>query len=1130
MSQQAQADGVKLYFTDDNPQVYEGRDVFRAPKEALSDAESGSMLAAYGADPAGYYEHEMYHINRERNPAMARRAERLIAVSIDQQSSLFKWYEQHLLKGYAERGVKIGFDDVMEELAANVSHDYLTHGTVSEKYSRYFEGGRVPDKVLEALRALREAQKSSAAGTGDAPQGRARTTPYGPNTVGAAQMNERGYSHLQNEYGTIKPGENPARTVDVPKRTEKGNRVSQFTRTEMEAAATPDSLIEHFEKSVEEGLFSYRPLSDQKALDSAVQTIEDTGFSTAVKLFERAVDGGGAVNKKDMVLGQVLYAEAAAAGDTATAMRLAAELAAAGTKAGQSVQALRMLKKLTPEGKLYYLEKSVQQLNNQRLAPIEKKNERRAKAGAEPLAGPEQITIREELARRLLDAKGEKQVKEAETAIIKDVARQLPATWTDKWNAWRYLSMLGNPRTHIRNIIGNAAFIPARSLKNNIGALIERAALPVGERTKAVLNPVSKADKARKAFARGDFETMSDVVTGGGKLNPQQVIESEKPIFKNKLLEAARKFNGNALEAEDAFFLKGAYADSMAQYMKANRLTQADMKGGVLEKARSYAISEAQKATYRDASAVSQALNDFKRKNKVTQVLGEGLLPFTKTPINILKRGIEYSPAGLLKSLTADAVLVRKGNMSANEMIDHMAAGMSGTMVTALGMWLAHMGLLSGGLGDDKEEKFKKDQGAQEYALTIGNKSYTLDWAAPTALPFFVGVEVEKQLAMDGEAMNFKRAVEALSHIAEPVYNMSMLQGVENLFGSFSETGAISDAMMDTAAGYLSQAVPTLLGQVARTVDDTRRNSYYNDKTTPLPYKVQTALNKNLAKLPIASKTLPAKVNVWGEEMESGKGGTLGRLAQNMLSPGYYGEMRDTPLDREVLRVYKQTGEGKALPTAPQKYMEYKGARHDLSAKEYEQFAKTKGQTQKALAEKVIGLPIYKNSSDDTKADILQDVYAYGSYVARKEYLPEYEKTGWEQKAYEAKKQGIAPETYLQFRYEADTDGQGGVSMREAGEYLRGSNLRQEQKEALWRQAASDEAVGKFETAKKEGLGDVYLQMLWEADTGSSKDPSGGPNGSLSKAEIQAYLDAARLEQDAKRLLFSLASTAKNPY
>lgn len=46
--------------------------------------------------------------------------------------------------------------------------------------------------------------------------------------------------------------------------------------------------------------------------------------------------------------------------------------------------------------------------------------------------------------------------------IYQNVADQVPAKWKDKWNAWRYMAMLFNPRTHIRNIVGNVGFQPLR--------------------------------------------------------------------------------------------------------------------------------------------------------------------------------------------------------------------------------------------------------------------------------------------------------------------------------------------------------------------------------------------------------------------------------------------------------------------------------------------------------------------------------------------------------------------------------------------------------------------------------------------------------------------------------------------
>ena len=49
----------------------------------------------------------------------------------------------------------------------------------------------------------------------------------------------------------------------------------------------------------------------------------------------------------------------------------------------------------------------------------------------------------------------------------------MPSRFVDKWHAWRYLSMLGNARTHIRNIVGNAGFAPVVLAKNLTATAIE---------------------------------------------------------------------------------------------------------------------------------------------------------------------------------------------------------------------------------------------------------------------------------------------------------------------------------------------------------------------------------------------------------------------------------------------------------------------------------------------------------------------------------------------------------------------------------------------------------------------------------------------------------------------------------
>ena len=123
-------------------------------------------------------------------------------------------------------------------------------------------------------------------------------------------------------------------------------------------------------------------------------------------------------------------------------------------------------------------------------------------------------------------------------------------------------------------------------------------------------------------------------------------------------------------------------------------------------------------------------------------MLIEGVLPFKKTPANILMRGVEYSPIGLMKGI-ADLYQVKKGNMSAAKAIDNISAGLTGTAIVGLGAFLAHLGALVVAPDEDDEVAgYKKMLGAQNYALKIGDNTYTIDWMAPIALPLFVGAEI----------------------------------------------------------------------------------------------------------------------------------------------------------------------------------------------------------------------------------------------------------------------------------------------------------------------------------------------------------------------------------------------------
>ncbi len=635
---------------------------------------------------------------------------------------------------------------------------------------------------------------------------------------------------------------------------------------------------------------------------------------------------------------------------------------------------------------------------------------------------------------------------EIEKQAYKIVADKFNASFMDKWNAWRYMAMLGNPRTHIRNMVGNTVFGGVTRIKNDIGAILEAGADKISrirgnggiDRTKSLLNPFNVRDNALKEAARGDYNTVYSLITGGGKYNPSRVIEDQKTVFDTKWLEWLRKKNLDALELEDSFALKSRYTENLSRFLKANGLDAGAFASAdkevldILDAGRAYAIEEAQKATFRDANALASWLsnvsNSFRENGTISGKIGsamiEGAVPFKKTPANIVKRGVEYSPVGILKSIYDGMKSIRKGSVSASKVIDELAAGLTGTGIMALGGFLASQGLLTGGGSEDgKERGFDALRGNQNYALKIGNKSYTLDWAAPAALPLFVGVEAYNDWKSAHEFGEFPDLVDSLTQITQPVLEMTMLQGLNDMIKSAKYSDGSELASIGTGAltNLATQGIPTVFGQVARAVDPLRR-TIYNDPNSKIPGTnirmpdvLSTTLQKSAAKIPGISTYLQPRTDQWGRTQENTGGGFLGRLAYNMLSPGYYSETRETPADTLLDSLYQKTSDASLLPSSAQKSFAVDGKKIRLTGKEYTKANQTRGQTANEIIGSLGESPTFRALSTEDQQKIITDAYAYATALG-KEAVSQYEPEGWIEKAKNAEMAGIPVERYILYK------------------------------------------------------------------------------------------------------------------
>lgn len=776
-------------------------------------------------------------------------------------------------------------------------------------------------------------------------------------------------------YGSIPAGEKPVRDIRAPQRVDDNTRVRRFVRTVSESNAITDDMVEDIKAELLAGGMSYKPISDKETLFYAETMMSREKQAEAWRRWENVVDGTEQPTKQGIAIGEALLRTAAAHGDAAAVVKLTAELSALLTQAGQVVQSARLLKKAGPAGDVYYLKQVESKLNRELEKQFKKKSL--------------QVELNEDLVVDLLNAEGDQARQEAVNALIRDLAQQMPATWTERWNAWRYLAMLGNPRTHVRNIVGNVIFMPAVKMKNMIGAGLEKAVVKQGgERSKAL-----RVSREYRDYAKADYENVREELMGSGKMNPMDVVRDQKRIFNTGFLEWARKLNSAALEKEDAWFLHRHYADALGQYLQANRIDLQSLAEGSaqLMEARRYAMKEAQKATYRDANELSQWLSSLAKPgestgSKIRAAAVEGILPFKQTPVNILRRGIEYSPITLLKQLTYGVKKLRAGDMSAVEFIDGIASGLTGTAIMALGWWLHSIGAVSGTLGEnDKEKALETLKGEQDYALRLGDTSYTVDWAAPLSLPFFVGVEMAEAASADREDISFKDILSALSKITEPAFNLSMLQGVEGLLESISyaQNGKITSAIGEIASSYLSQAFPTLGGQIARTIDDTRRSSYYEDKNLDIPGGVQSFVRRAASKIPgLASQNEPY-IDLWGEKEVTD--GVLQRGFENFISPGYISRLETNEVEAEIESLYEQTGETGVIPSKASKNFTSGGEKVNLSASEYTEFSRVLGQTRFSLLEDMIALPSYEVLNEAEKIDAFSTAYRYSQAYAKKQ-------------------------------------------------------------------------------------------------------------------------------------------------
>ena len=780
--------------------------------------------------------------------------------------------------------------------------------------------------------------------------------------------------------------------------TDEGSAQRQFGhQTAQESDALHDEVREYLYTHSD-----YTPESNREQIDRAIEWVrghatenDPDGYNEALReVTDPSFDYRSADGQARMLTVMGMAALRSENGDQRALddeLRIADAYNKQGTNIGRMLQARKIFRLMTPVGR------------RAALMGIENK----INAEYEREGSNKRVHLSEILLLAAGEAKTEEDFKKVQDVAEQELADQMTANWKDKLRGFRMLSMLMNPRTHIRNILGNMLFVPAVGIKNKMGAIGEIVTRQK-QRTKT-FSPI--LSKEARAFARKDAEVQKDVLRGEAKYGEETKVRQKMNIFgtgkgilsrtAGKLLQVLSDFNSNALEGEDWLFLKGHYRRALGGWMMANGYTAEQLANdpALLAKGREYAIEEAQKATYRDFNALAQQFNQISRNGGPAGFVLDAILPFKKTPANILRRGIEYSPVGIAKSLTANLHHLKQymdyqnGKLSAlpekaispNQFIDNLCSGLTGTAIMAVGAILSHMGIVTCGM-KEPEDEFEKLEGDQEYAITfhIGDQdiSFTMDWAAPMSMPFFVGAAIEGEYEKEGD-VDINALINAFGNITEPVFNLSMLDGVNTLFttSQSEDTNTLTQIGAKVLSNYVTSYVPSVVGAVARSYDPVRRKSYVKSgEGSGVMGTFRYAYEQTQNKIPGWSQTNIPIRDAFGRQKESP---TWKRILENFVLPGYVSFKEDDPVVNELGDLYEKTGNQSMVPSLPQKYFQAGGAKVTMDDKQYDQMTEERGQTAYKLIQGLMNNSYYQQVSPDDKAEMVEDAWTYATQNAK---------------------------------------------------------------------------------------------------------------------------------------------------
>ena len=724
----------------------------------------------------------------------------------------------------------------------------------------------------------------------------------------------------------------------------------------------------------------YKKITNEESLNEAFEKLNKGGASETLRWAKMDSKDATAT---DVAEGWILLKQYSDSGDYNSMVEVAKKMRDIGTKSGQTVQAFKIMARMSPEGMVKYAQSELSDAYEKMVKGKTKEWINKYKNDFD--LKPNEVQFIMDTMQEVKDMPEgyDKKVKLAE--IQKMMTDKLPPDKDGRIKSWMRISMLFNPKTQVRNVAGNAIIAPINYIGDIFASKMDKKiAKKTGVRTTGNMNIKAILEGMKKGAYQATNDYKKGINTKDMDGNRFEISNRKSFSDKNlvgKSLNRTEALLNYVMDAGDRVFSEASFENSLQNQMILNNTTE------VTQEMIDIAHEEALSRTWNDNNkytkfvlGVRSGLNNIKLGG---YGLGDVLIPFAKTPANLTKAIVDYSPVGLVNSLKKYKAMnnaIETGQFTAkmqHDFVQTLGKATAGTMLYVLGMALAKAGITSGKSDDDKDTRdfIKNTLGINSYSIKIGNKSFTYDWAQPIAAPLSIMANIETSKKNKEQAL-LEGVVNSLDTAGSILLEQSFLSSINDVL---SDNAGVVSGIINEVLELPSRAIPTFSKQIVDLTDTTQRQTYEYDK--PL----QTATNKIKAKLPGLSKTLSPSVDTMGREIL--RYGGKNNPFNVFLNPANVNTENISESASEIYRVYKVTGDQTIMPRVTPYYINQKGEKTILSTKERTEYAKVSGKIIEDNIKLLLKNSNYVKLEDEEKSQIIKNIVDYSYNKAREDVV-----------------------------------------------------------------------------------------------------------------------------------------------